>query len=232
MKKFVLLLLLLFAALTAGTILFYTDTFVLQHLQVNSQWIPQEQIIQQADLRVGQNLFFLSSSELTKKIEEDHRVKSVEITKEYPHSLFVSVEARKPYVQVEYGDKQLLLDEKGTLIAVDEPIEGLPHMRGVEITTAILGETLITKRSDLFTHGIELISLCQQADLENISIEIVEGILQLQLNPEFKAIFGKGDEIEKKFNNFYTIYMELTENGTQKGTINLTNPDSPTFLPF
>ena len=105
-------------------------------------------------------------------------------------------------------------------------------MKGVDITSAVLGETLITKRSDLFTHGIELISLCQQAEFKEVTIEIHQGILQLYVKPGFKAIFGKGDALEKKFNNFYTIYMELTESGTERGTINLTNVDAPTFLPF
>lgn len=232
MKKFVFVLLLLFIALASGTILFYTDTFDLKDLHIQSEWIPQQEVLKQAELRVGQNLFFLDAKELDKNIRRDQRVKSVVIEKKYPSTLYVTVNPRTPYVKVEYGDKLLLLDEEGRVIAVNEPIDHLPLMKGAEITKANLGETLITKRSDLFTHGIELISLCQQAEFKEIIIVIEEGRLTLQLNPQFKAVFGKGDNLEKKFNNFYTIYLELTEKGTEKGTINLTNVDAPTFLPF
>lgn len=232
MKKFAFFILVLIVALVSGTISLYTDFFILKEIDIESSWIPKEDILDSASLDVGQNLFFLDKIDLIKKIKEDPRVEDVELKKVYPKKILIRVSPRKPALIILSGNKELLIDEKQTFIAQDFYFPGLPVLKDFPLEKAELGETLLLKNQETFSNAMDLAQLCIQADMGNILIWEENGFIFLHLDEGFKAAFGKGDEIEKKFNNFYAIFEDLKEKSIEKGTINLTNVDSPTYLPF
>lgn len=233
MKKFAFLLLLLIVALGLGTIFLYTDTFLLKEIDVESGWIPKEEILEDGNLQSGQNLFFLNRIDIIKKIKEDPRVEEVEFKKVYPSKLLLRVKAKIPFIKVYNGNQALILDQKKTLIAIDAKYNNsLTTIRDFPINEIKLGNILTFKDEQLFTNALDLVELCQQANFKDILIWQEYGLIYLHLGEGFKAAFGKGSEIEKKFNNFYTIYQDLIDKNIHSGTINLTNPQAPTFLPF
>lgn len=233
MKKFAFLLLLLFVALGLGTIFLYTDTFLLKEIDVESGWIPKEEILEDGNLQSGQNLFFLNRIDIIKKIKEDPRVDEVEFKKVYPSKLLLRVKAKIPFIKVYNGNQALLLDQKKTLIAIDaEYNNNLTTIKDFPIEEINLGKILTFKDEQLFSNALDLVELCHQADIKDVLIWQEYGLIYLHLGEGFKASFGKGSEIEKKFNNFYTIYQDLIDKNIHSGTINLTNPQAPTFLPF
>ena len=232
MRKFAFLLLLLFVALGLGTIFLYTDTFLLKEIDIESGWIPKEEILEDAALQSGQNLFFLNRIDIIRKIREDYRVDEVEFKKVYPGKLLIRVKPKIPFIKVSHENQMLLLDQKKNLIAIDAKYEGLTTIKDFDIEEISLGKPLNFKDVDLFNNALDLAELCQQAEIKDAMIWQEYGLLYLHLGDGFKASFGKGGEIEKKFNNFYTIYLDLLEKNINSGTINLTNPLAPTFLPF
>ncbi|NLY37296.1 MAG: FtsQ-type POTRA domain-containing protein [Tissierellia bacterium] len=232
MKKFAFLLLLLFVALGLGTIFLYTDTFLLEEIDIESGWIPKEEILQYATLHKGQNLFFLNRIDIIKKIRQDQRVDEVEFKKVYPAKLLLRVKPKIPFIKVIHGKQILLLDQKKNLIAIDFDYKDLTTIKDFAVQEFNLGKPLLFKDEELIHNALDLAELCQQAELTNIVIWQENGLIYLYLGEGFKASFGKGGDIEKKFNNFYTIYLDLLEKNINSGTINLTNPQAPTFLPF
>lgn len=232
MKKFAFLLLLLTVALGLGTIFLYTDTFLLKEIDIESGWIPKEEILESASLHLGQNLFFLNRIDLTKMIKADHRVEEVKFKKVYPKKLLLRIKPRAPYVQLDQGKHLLLLDTNKNFIAVDAQITGLPLLKNFTVESSELGKIPLFKDELLFYNALDLTELCQQAEMKNIILWQENGMIFLYLDEGFKASFGKGNEIEKKFNNFYAIYQDLLDKNINRGTINLTNPQAPTFLPF
>ena len=68
MKKFAFFILILVVTLGLGTIFLYTDFFLLKEIDIESGWIPKEEILQLSSLEVGQNLFYLNQIDLVKKI--------------------------------------------------------------------------------------------------------------------------------------------------------------------
>lgn len=232
MKKFAFFILILVVTLGIGTIFLYTDFFLLKEIDIESGWIPKEEILQLSSLEVGQNLFYLNQIDLVKKIKEDPRVDEVEFKKVYPEKLLIRIVPRKPAFIVLSGNKNLLIDEKGILIAINLDYPGIPTLKEFSLEKAELGEALVFKSDELYANAISLIQLCKQADMRDIVIFEENGYLFLHLGEGYKAAFGKGDEIEKKFNNFYAIYEDLKTKDIEKGTINLTNVDAPTYLPF
>ncbi|HZK10514.1 MAG TPA: FtsQ-type POTRA domain-containing protein [Clostridia bacterium] len=232
MKKFAFLLLTIIIALGLGTIFLYTDTFILKEIDIESGWIKGEEILQAAELFEGQNLFYLNKVDIVKSIHQDYRVDEVEFKKIYPGKLLLRITPKKPYVLVSNKGQMLLLDDRGDLIAMDYEYDGLMIIKDFIIEETNLGENLVLKNEELFHTALDLVELCQQAEFKEMTIRQENGFLYLDLADGFRANFGKGSEIVKKFNNFYTIYQDLSEKNVNNGTINLTNPDAPTFLPF
>lgn len=232
MKKFAFLILSVIVALGLGTIFLYTDTFLLEEIDIESNWIPSQEILLGASISEGQNLFFLNKIDLVKKIKDDPRVDEVDFKKVYPNKLLIRVKGKQPILEIEEKDKRFLVDENKHLISLDSNYPDLPVLKGFKLGEIKLGQALDLKNEELFNNAMDLAQLCNQAEMGEIFIWEEKGFIFLHLGEGFKAAFGKGDEIEKKFNNFYAIFEDLKEKNINKGTINLTNPESPTFLPF
>ena len=81
MKKFVLLLMLIVMTLALGTILLYTDAFQLEVIDISSGWIPEAEILERAQLRLGQNLFFIDKFDVIGLLKEDFRIEEITFKK-------------------------------------------------------------------------------------------------------------------------------------------------------
>lgn len=232
MKKFALLLMLTLMALALGTILLYTDAFILEEIEVVSGWISEGEILERAQLSPGQNLFFLDKYDVLDSLKEDFRIKEIGFKKVYPHKLLLVIQPKTPYVKLSYNNDILILDDEKILIDRNFDYPNLPYLKDFSIGEAEMGQPLEVLDKNFLQSAFDLVELCHQASMKDIVIWEERGLMFLHLGEGFKAAFGNGEHMELKFNNFYAVYEDLKNKGIEKGTINLTNTESPTFLPF
>jgi len=65
----------------------------------------------------GKNIWNIDIETIEKELEKDVRIKDINIKKEMPSKLIVSIEEEKPYIKVKSDNKILVANEKGEIFS-------------------------------------------------------------------------------------------------------------------
>lgn len=180
-----------------------------------------------------QSFFFnISTSELEKKIVKHPYVKSIEIEKAFPDKLILDIEYREELVAIKYSGLYVTIDESLTVLKVEESIGDIFLIDGFEFKSFNIGEELKVEESRVLRRTVQLISLLKNSHIEAKPYIRYDNGIELLLNDAYRVRFGKGQDIERKFNNFVDIYEELSEKGVQSGIIDVSHNGLPIFKPF
>lgn len=94
--------------------------------------IPAADIVQVARVKFGMSLFDVNLDVIRKNILSQHYIKSVDVVRELPDKLCITVQERQPIAAI-VGERVMFLDEEGMVLP---PYEGamfdVPFIRGVE----------------------------------------------------------------------------------------------------
>lgn len=230
-KTAVLILLLL---VTGGLLLvFKTDVFVIQKFEY-----PPSVYLSDSDIRKygkisERTLIFMYDVEEAEKLMVRHPyIKSVQVHKKFPGSLKLDIEYRQELAAIKYSGLYVTVDESLTVLKVEESIGDIFLIEGFEFKSFNIGEPLRVEDWKVLQRTVQLISLLRNSHIEaKPHIRYDDGI-ELLLNDAYRVRFGKGQDIERKFNDFVDIYEQLSEKGVQSGIIDVSHNGLPIFKPF
>ncbi len=184
--------------------------------------------------KIGERPLFFST--LPHKVEKGllahPYIKSVQVTKKLPDTLVLDIEYRKEFAAILYSGLYVTIDDQMTVLKVEESIGDIFLVDGFEFEAFQIGEPIKVKRREVLKHIIQLIHLLQNSHIESKPYMRYDNGIELLINDGYRVLFGKGNDIEEKFNDFVSIYEKLSETGVNSGTIDLGHDGPPVYRPF
>ncbi len=217
--------------LFVGTILALTLFFNINKIVVTGDKVYSEkEVVEASDINIGDNLIFLSKSEIYDEITKElPYIGEVKVKRRLPSTLEIVVTKTEPYMATAQDGYYILLDKNGKVLERDLEIIGenvilasLGEINSYEVgeIISLKGEKVFTKLNDVITEcenvGITEITSIDLSDIYNIKL-VYQGRIKLELgetdndNLNSKLSLGKA-----------AIDKQNEENITYRGIINLT----------
>ena len=190
-KKIRLLLeLLLLLGIIIGSVTFamVSPIFNIQDIQVkNNNQVSSETIISLSELKIEENIFRFSSSNVSNKIKENAYIENVQIHRIIPSSIEIEVEEREHIYSADFLGKYAYLSKQGYILEIAEDSKQKIIIQG------------ISTQEEQISNGNRL----NQEDLEKLEdiIKIMNAAKEYKLDAKITSI-----DITDK--NQYSIYLE------------------------
>lgn len=234
-----LLVTLLVVAAICGVL--YGTVFRIRTINVEGNVnIPDAEIIRIAGLRQGDSIFALDSKAMERAVNSNHYLIFSDVTRQWPSSVTVTVKERTPAAVMNYCGINYILDNKGMVLSETEDATltlGLPEISGMDLVGAY-GATV--------GHKLNVNAPLQMATMSSILMELrvmgaesivkrvmMSNLSQLLLitNDDFSVNLGDYTRIHEKLKSMLFIRQYLLSNNNRAGTIDVSDPEKPTFIP-
>lgn len=232
-RKKTLVFTLILLIIGSGLLVFKTNLFVVKKFEYPaSVYFSDNDIRKYGGLDESSLYFNVSVASLEEKIVRHPYIKFVKIEKALPDKLILDIEYRQELAAIKYSGLYVTIDEHLTVLKVEESIGDIFLIDGFEFKSFNIGEELKVEESRVLRRTVQLISLLKNSHIEAKPYIRYDNGIELLLNDAYRVRFGKGQDIERKFNNFVDIYEELSEKGVQSGIIDVSHNGLPIFKPF
>ncbi|AOR23941.2 cell division protein FtsQ/DivIB [Clostridium taeniosporum] len=193
--------------------------------------ITGEDIKERCEKVLGENIFFVSKSDLIKEATKNPYVRSVTITKKFPKQININVVEKEGIYYIDEGKNKLILSNKLVLLERTDDLKGrnLVEVKGIEFKDGKVGEKVLEddRISEVLTTFYDIvrnnpteyhISSIDLQDLTNIKVYIgeVEGRL------------GNDENLLDKMNKVLHI-VASPEVALTKGYIDVSYEGSPVY---
>lgn len=228
---------LLFVLVGVGVIL-HSTLFRLKRVQVVGveHRTPQE-VVTLAGTLEGDNILLLNEEKIRDNINADRYLIFQDMQRDYPDGLIIQVFERIPRVNIQSMGVQYTLDGEGMVLEQTQTLqltEGLLSVTGLQIISSALGryitcqkeEQLVAYRKVLselaLQETISQISELNLADMDNLYLVSVDG---------FTIRLGDAGDMQAKIGAMRAVIDYLHETGRAKGSIDISAPINPTYIP-
>ena len=144
-KKHYFLRFLVFLMILGGVYLFLkSDFFAVKEYRVEgNSYYADKEIMGMSKAKTGNNIIFESGiKEIEERLEKDPYFVNVDVKREFPFTLVISVEERPQTAAVVYGEYFIVISEDGTVLRRTEMDPELPLLTGLTISKMNLGEPI------------------------------------------------------------------------------------------
>ncbi|MCR1273144.1 MULTISPECIES: FtsQ-type POTRA domain-containing protein [unclassified Clostridium] len=229
-KKIIITLLFLIM----GVIIFVTksNVFIVKKVAVTGNpIITGEDVKERCEKVLGENIFFVSKSDLTKEAKKNPYVEAVTVTKKFPKQININIVEKEGIYYLDEGKNKLILSNRLVLLERTDDLRGrnLVEIKGIEYKEGEVGERVLedNRISEILTTFYNIvrnnpteynISSIDLHDLTNIKVYIgeVEGRL------------GNDENLLDKMNKILHI-VSSQEVAMNKGYIDVSFEGSPVY---
>ncbi len=229
-KKIIITLLFLIM----GVIIFVTksNVFIVKKVAVTGNpIITGEDVKERCEKVLGENIFFVSKSDLTKEAKKNPYVEAVTVTKKFPKQININIVEKEGIYYLDEGKNKLILSNRLVLLERTDDLRGrnLVEIKGIEYKEGEVGERVLddNRISEILTIFYNIvrnnpteynISSIDLHDLTNIKVYIgeVEGRL------------GNDENLLDKMNKILHI-VSSQEVAMNKGYIDVSFEGSPVY---
>jgi len=231
--------LLVLLALVAVAIVVVQETFLrLETVYVvgNKEKTPQ-QIVTASGLVRGRSMLGIEEEEVARALSRDHTIIFRGMQKEYPNTIYLYVEERRPAAAMQWLGVIYTLDKEGVVMTQQsgqQPPAGMPVIKGF-IGSAIT----IGKEVSLSTAGqLEAYrAVMEELELQNCAGQFLEINLAdpqniyLLTTEQVTARLGPADYMRAKIGAVNTVMAQLRQWGETGGILDVTTPEKPKYKP-
>lgn len=233
LKKIKGILVLFFLGICFWVFLFKTPVFVIEKFNYPpSVHFSDSDVFYYGDLGKRPVYFSVMPRHVEKGLLNHPYVKSARVTKKLPDTLVLDIEYREELAAIGYSGLYVTIDETTTVLKVEESVGDIFLIDGFEFHSFHIGKPIQVEKRQILMRTIELISLLQNSHIESKPYIRYDNGIELLINDGYRVLFGKGEDIERKFNNFADIYEKLSEKGVNSGTIDVSHDGLPIYRPF
>jgi len=158
-----------------------------------NDYLSEDEIFSKSQIQLGENIFKLDLKESIDYLEQEPRIKEVEIKRVIPNKIIISLKERKAAVIVRIGEEYFSSTKEGIVLSkIDRSEErfGLPLVLGLEIDKIKIGE--IIDKSE-FRTALESIN--------SLEVILPKKFCQVQiLSPDDFMICNKDDTLKVRVN--------------------------------
>ncbi|OPL13620.1 MAG: hypothetical protein AVO38_02725 [delta proteobacterium ML8_D] len=187
--------------------------------------VTEEEILQLSNVTGQDNLLSLDLKSIAKSIEAHPWVRSVEVKKNLPDYLMITLKEHTP-VALLNSDKMYLIDEQGEIIdrlSIEKPVS-LPIITGID-PKDIIDNKITVSENRRIQKAMELISMASKGTrtlgVNNISqIDIAEKDTLILVTSDSRIPFYFGDEnLSDQFSKAEKVLYQLYRSGTYKKVV-------------
>lgn len=239
-KKVLLLLLkiILIIGILAGigAFLFVSPVFNITEIRVeNSNKISENTYISLSEIQIGENIFRISKSKIIEQIKQESYVENVEVKREYPGTVVITVTERTPAYMIEKnGGMCAYIDKNGYNLETTTQALDIPILKGTitDIENLETGARISDEDLSKFNDLIRIMDGIKNNNIQEklLSVDISDDknyILEFK-NSNKKVILGDTSELSTKM-LWIKYFMEKSEE--EAGTVHLNDIENVYFEP-
>jgi cell division protein FtsQ len=237
MKRFFKMLGILFVLIGIGILGYFlytqTDLFRISKIEFNDHdHLNLTEIQRESGIYLGLPYFMVDVKDAKMKLETHPFVKSAAIKKSFPGLIAIEIVYRTHAFNLTYSDITLSLDSELYVLEVLEAPKSGFTVEGFEFNSFSTGELIRVDKRYLLENVVQLIELFQKSHVTVVpSLKYEKNGIIADLN-EIKVKFGDGENIQKRFNAFVSIYDDLSLKGITSGIIDVSTDGLPIYKPF
>lgn len=218
-----------------GAFLFISPVFNIVEIKVeNANKISVNTYISLSGLHTEENIFRINKTKIKESIKTESYVEEVEIRRELPGTIVLTVEERTPKYKVEKnGGIYMYIDQNGYYLEDTTEDKSMPILKGMktDIDNLKLGDRIIEEDLEKFNDLIKITDGIKNnninAELSIIDISNKDNYMLEFISANKKVLLGDISELSTKM---IWIKYFIDNNGTEKGTIHL-DTESVYFSP-
>lgn len=232
-KHYLLRLFVLLLIIGGGIFVMSRPYFDIDEIKVEGNSITETaQVIKEAQIEKGDNIFALNKRQVKKRMGENPYYKEIDINKNLPNEVVITVKERTPAAVIPYGEKFVMLDETGIVLELTEQNPKLTEISGITIKNMDRGTVLEPKEQEVFEKALTVLTTATESDVFYKTIEIKDdkAICYVYDNLSVK---GKYDEVisNMKNGNVKKILYDLYQKKIQRGTVKIDGDKYCSFTP-
>jgi len=207
-----------------------SPNFIISEIQAsrmgNGENVTKQEVIKKADSLIGQNIFLLDFDKVNNELSQIPFIKTTKINRIFPNTIEILYSERIPYVLINSGDTNFMLDNKGKILKIsnEENSENLLIVYGISLDNLKEGDFLSGKESTKFRNIVYFIENITHINFKYdvVSIDYGESDkLKFKIaNQDLEIIYG---EINKDTISDKMLYIQeiIKEIGDIKGTLDI-----------
>ncbi len=230
-----------FLILCAACAVLYYGVFRVRTIQVvgNSQ-VSAETIVNLSGVHLGDSSLNVDTDEAKRLINSNRYLIFQDMECELLGTVTIYVKERTPAAVMNYCGINYTIDRKGMVLEESEDVSALstlPQISGMDISGqfgCVVGRTITVNNSAQLTAMrellVELKVLKAEGEVTKIKMSDLSHIL-LETREGYSVSLGDSTLIHAKLKAMLAIKNKLNTMETGTGTIDVSDPESPTFLP-
>jgi len=234
-KKHYFLRFLIFVGLVFGAIKFMSsEFFTVTEIKVDgNHYYTKAQIIEMAQLRTGDNLFFDTKTAPARDyLLDDPYIKLVSVRKELPDTVRVAIEEREEYAAIPYGENYILIDQDGMVLRISDRDPVLPLLTGLSLVEMKPGTPLQVEQPYMLTDTLALIDEMDENDIYFKQIYFSAVVVKAYIYDNLYCE-GTPENIKNSMDKIYELLTSLYKKDITHGVVKVGSDDyiaySPTF---
>ncbi len=245
--KLIVVIVAALATVALGVGLFVNLAYRIDKIEVQgNQLLTADEVIAISGIKQGDNLLKLNEDDVVRRMTgepgtQDQRryIRQVSVEKELPHSVVLSVAERTPAACFLYNGNTYVIDNHGVILekyrdAAGPETAGLIRVTGFDVKSVIQGRPVGLRKTwqlpAFFELMIEIKAIGFTDQIERINLA-GENEIYVTARDGYDVRIGPLTRIHAKLRAFDLVRAELQKMGNAGGTIDVTTPEEPRWLP-
>jgi cell division protein FtsQ len=230
-------LLSLLVLLGVGVIL-HSTLFRLKQVQVVgiSHRTPEE-VVTLAGVAMGDNILLMDEEKIRDKINSDRYLVFQSMQRDYPDGLIIEVYERKPIANIQSMGMQYTLDGEGMVLEQTQMLqleEGMVAVTGMQIVSSVLGQYITCQAAEqLSAYRQVMTELAAQgaaSQISELNLQDMDNLYLISVDA-FTIRLGDDTDMRAKIGAMRAVLEYLRQNGREKGSVDVSAPVNPTYIP-
>ncbi len=223
--------------LAVGVLVYSTVFQVRQITVVGNTSVAAEEIIRASGLKTGMNTISIDEAAVTRRIENNRYLRCTLVDVKW-NSVVLHVQERVPAVYINHNGMMVMLDNRGWVLEeslnTDLRYDDLIFVTGMNVRRCNLGQAIVLQgnsQMEAYTRilielkamkGLDIVQELDLARMDRIYLATRDG---------FYIHMGDDERIHEKLRAMMITREKVIEMGYEGGTIDVTDPEKPTFTP-
>lgn len=199
--------------------------------------VTDEAIIRLSGLKVGQSSMTIDDEEVMRRIESNRYLRCTLVDVQW-NAVTLHVKERVPAVYINHNGMIVTLDNRGFVLeeslASETGYESLVKVSGMNVRRCALGQQIALQSAnqlEAYTQILVELKAMKGIDLlRELDMSSMDSIY-LTTRDDFFVRLGSEDDLHAKLRAFLITREKVLQMGYAKGTIDVTDPGRPTYLP-
>ena len=199
--------------------------------------VTDEAIIRLSGLKIGQSSMTIDDEEVMRKIESNRYLRCTLVDVQW-NAVTLHVKERVPAVYINHNGMIVTLDNRGFVLeeslASETGFESLVKVSGMNVRRCALGQQIALQSAsqlEAYTQILVELKAMKGIDLlRELDMSSMDSIY-LTTRDDFFVRLGSEDDLHAKLRAFLITREKVLQMGYAKGTIDVTDPGRPTYLP-